>query len=198
MERGVVGKAPHKERQVRSKSRNTARQDNRKPEGQDLPCCHLHCSLSRQGEFLQQIQGATPSPAASHEVLTVHLLTCSPRPLSRSLYLINGISSTYPSPIITADINLIILVWYGIWLLSALLIFNFKETLVGTLEQAFYYSSSNEIPHALAIHLRHVLPSCSKAASVPSRGQGAGTVQTGRFQGSGLTGYYRPCATQPG
>ena len=70
------------------------------------------------------------------------------RPLPLSLYLINGISPTYPSPIITADINLIILSWYGIWLLSVLLIFNFKETLVGTLEQAFYYSSSSsEIPH---------------------------------------------------
>ena len=141
---------------------------------------------------------APPSPAASHEVLTVHLLTCSPHPLSLSLYLINGISSTYPSPIITADINLIVLAWYGIWLLSVLLIFNFKETLVGTLEQAFYYSSSNEIPQPLAIHLRHVLPSCSKAASVPFCGQGAGTVRTGRLQGSGLSGWYRPCATQPG
>lgn len=40
-----------------------------------FPCCHLHCSLSRQEEFLRQIQGATPSPAASHEVLTVHQLT---------------------------------------------------------------------------------------------------------------------------
>lgn len=115
---------------------------------------------------------------------------CSSRPLSLSLYLINGISPTYPSPIITADINLIILAWYGIWLLSVLLIFNFKETLVGTLEQAFYYSSSNEIPHALAIHLRHVLPSCSKVSSVPSCGQGAGTIQTGRLQGTGLTGCY--------
>lgn len=69
---------------------------------------------------------------------------------------------------------------------------------MGTLEQAFYYSSSDEIPHALDIHLRHVLSSCSEAASIPFYGQGADTVQTGRLQGTGLTGCYRPCATQPG
>lgn len=150
------------------------------PEGQDFHCSHasitmgiaspaVTCSAASAGKrsSCSKSKVLPPSPAASHEVLTVHLLTCSPHPLSLSLYLINGISSTYPSPIITADINLIVLAWYAIWLLSVLLIFNFKETLVGTLEQAFYYSSSNEIPHALAIHLRHVLPSCSKAASVP-------------------------------
>lgn len=56
-------------------------------------------------------------------------------------YLINEISSTYPSSIITADINLIILAWCGIGLLYVLLIFNFRETSAGGeyMEQAFYY-----------------------------------------------------------
>lgn len=90
-----------------------------------------HTAALAGKEFPEQIQ------AASHEVHTVHLLTSSPSPLCLSLYLINGISSTYPSPIITVDINLIILAWYGIWLLSALLIFNFKETLAGDLGAGF-------------------------------------------------------------
>lgn len=45
--------------------------------------------------------------------------------------LISEISSTYPSSVITADINLIILAWCGMGLLCVLLIFNFRETSAG-------------------------------------------------------------------
>lgn len=49
-------------------------------------------------------------------------------PSSCILYLINEISSSYPSSVISADINLIILAWHGIMLLYVPLIFNLRET----------------------------------------------------------------------
>lgn len=69
------------------------------------------------------------------------VLTCTvPNPLCALLFN-NEISSTYPSSVITADINLIILAWCGIGLLYVLLIFNSREASAGGkyMEPAFYY-----------------------------------------------------------
>lgn len=64
-----------------------------------------------------------------------------PQILSVLSYLIDEITSTSASWIITVDNNLITLAWYGIGLLYVLLIFNFRETLAGGeyMEQAFHY-----------------------------------------------------------
>lgn len=66
---------------------------------------------------------------------------CTARTLTVHSYLINEITSTSPSSIITVDINLITLAWRGIGLLYVLLIFNFRETSAGgeSMERAFYY-----------------------------------------------------------
>lgn len=81
----------------------------------------------------------------------------SPKPSVLS-YLINEITPTSLSSIITADINLITLAWCGIGLLYVLLIFNFRETSAGGdyMEQAFYYRRQKEIPSELDIHLHQL------------------------------------------
>lgn len=80
------------------------------------------------------------SPAA-------HPPTCGV--LCKLSYLINEISSTYPAPVITADINLIILAWCGTGLLDVCLALNFRDKpAVGEPASRLFITAAGGVPRA--------------------------------------------------